>query len=258
MNNLFSLPALAFQELTLFESNSQNRKPASYRQSILAKAFYPLVGLVTGTFLILIHKSIDSILPENIADLFVVAGIIFFSSGRHLVGLVLIFQKFLTWKSTKPYWKFLKKTFKTPPLVGVTVIAILWLWVYGLSLAPFNFKNQVILVTPIACNWGIVLFNFKNARKLVPQNYSENSENDEIVSEKENLSSLALAFAFTFACFGFLLKLNGILILLIITISLILIIKTISEKNRDFSKPVLGAVHEFSGIVFLFLAYCLL
>jgi hypothetical protein len=254
MNNLLSLPTLAFHELTLL-SNSVNRKPTSYRQSILAKAFYPLVGLVTGTFLILIHKSIDSILPENIADLSVVAGIVFFSNGKHLVGLALIFQKLLTWKSTKPFWKFLKRIFKTPPLVGVTIIAILWLWVYGLSLAPFNLKNQVILIIPIACNWGVVLFNFDNARKRVTKNYSEN---DEIVSKKENLSALALAFALTFACFGFLLKLNGILILLIITISLTLIIKTISEQNRDFSKPILGVVHEFTGIVFLFLAYCLL
>ena len=84
MNNLFSLTALAFHELTLFESNSINRVPMSYRQSILAKAFYPLVGLVSGAFLIFIHKSVDSVLPENLADLFVVAGLVFFSNGKHL------------------------------------------------------------------------------------------------------------------------------------------------------------------------------
>ena len=201
MNTLLSLPSLAFQELTLFESNSANREPTSYRQSILAKAFYPLVGLVSGTFLILIHKSIDSVLPENIADLFVVAGMIFFSNGKHLLGLTLILQKFLTWKSTKPFWKFLKKIFKTPPLVGISIIAILWFWVYGLSLVPFNLKNQVILVIPIACNWGVVLFNFHNARKRVTNNHSENND---IVSRKESLSALVLAFALTFASFGFL------------------------------------------------------
>ena len=106
MNNLLSLPALAFHELTLFESNTENKDSTSYRQSILAKAFYPLVGLVSGTFLILIHKSIDSVLPENIADLFIVAGMVFFSKGKHLIGLTLILQKNLTWRSTKPFWKF--------------------------------------------------------------------------------------------------------------------------------------------------------
>ena len=151
---------------------------------------------------------------------------------------------------------FLKKIFKTSPLVGASIIAILWLWVYGLSLTPFDLKNQVILIIPIACNWGVVLFNFDNARKRISKNHLDN--NDEIVSQKESLSALALAFALTFACFGFLLKLNGILILLIITISLALIIKATSEQKRDFSKPALGVVHEFSGIVFLFLAYCLL
>ncbi len=255
MNNLLSLPALAFHELTLFESNSTYRKTTSYRQSILATAFYPLVGLFLGVLLVLIHKSIDSVLPENIADLFVITGMAVFSNGKHLVGLVSTFQKFLTWKSTKSSWKFLRKVFKTPPLVGITVIAILWLWVYGLSLAPFNLKNQIILVIPIACNWGVVLFTLDNARKLIAKN---NLENDEIVSGKECFSTLALAFAFTFACFGFLLKLNGILILLIITISLTLIIKATSEQKHDFSKPALGVVHELSGIIFLFLAYCLL
>lgn len=255
MNNLLSLPALAFHELTLFESNFTHRKPTSYRQFILAKAFYPLVGLVSGVFLILIHKSIDAVLPENIADIFVVVGMAFFSNGKHLVGLVLTSQKFLTWKSNKPFWRFSRKIFKTSPLVGITVIAILWLWFYGLSLAPFNFKNQIILVIPIACNWGMVLFTFGNARKLITENAIRNNE---VISKKENLSALALAFAFTFACFGFLLKLNGILILLIITISLTLIIKVTSEQKHDFSKSALGVVHEFSGIIFLFLAYCLL
>ncbi len=255
MNNLLSLPALAFHELTLFESNSISRSSIPYRQSILAKAFYPLVGLISGIFLVLLHKSIDSILPESIADLFIIVGIAFFSNGKHLVGLTLTLQKFLTWDLTKPFWKILKRVFKTPPLVGIAVIAILCLWVCGLSLVPFNLKNQIILTIPIACNWGVALYTFDNAWKLMKSNKPENND---MVSKKESFSALTLSFALTFACFGFLLKLNGILILLIITLFLALIIKATSGQKRDFSKPFLGVVHELSGIFFLFLTYCVL
>jgi hypothetical protein len=256
MNNLLSIPAIAFYELTLFESNSPNRKPITYRQSVLAKAFYPFVGFVSGSFLLLIHITVDSVLPEDIADLLVIVGMAFFSNGKHLVGLVLTFQKLLTWKLTKPFWRTLEKVLKMPPLVGITVIATLCLWLFGLSLAPFNFKNQIILVVPIASNWGMTLFTFDNAWKLIRKGEPEN--NDETISWKESFSALALAFTFTFACFGFLLKLNGILILFIITIFLALIIKATSKLRHEFSESTLGVVHEFSGIAFLCFAYCTL
>ncbi len=251
MNNLLSLPALAFHELTLFENSSLNRSPISYKQSVLAKAFYPLVGLISGTVLFLIHKSIDSVLPENIADLFIIVGMAFFSNGKHLVGLTLTLQKLFTWKPTQSSWKFLERLFKTPPSVGITIIIVLWLWIYGLSLAPFNFKNQIILIIPVVCNWGIVLLNFDNTWKSIKKS---KPENDNTVSKKESLSALALAFALTFASFGFLLKLNGILILLIITLFIMLFIKATSSQRRDLGEPALSVIHEFSGIIFLFLA----
>ncbi|GEM_PF-2887899 len=256
MNNLLSIPALAFFELTLFESNSSNRAPVTYRQSVLAKAFYPFVGLVLGSFLVLIHKTADSVLPEDIADLFVIAGMTFFSNGKHLEGLVLNLQKVLTWKLTKPFWRASGKILKMPPLVGIMVIATLCLWLFGLSLAPFDFKSQIILVVPIAANWGMALFTFDNAWKLIKNNELE--KNDETISWKESFSALALAFAFTFTCFGFLLKLKGVLILFIMTVFLMVIIKVTSMLKHEFNKSTLGVVHEFSGIAFLFFAYCTL
>ncbi len=256
MNKLFSLPALAFEELTLFERASGEARLASSREFTLSKAFYPFVGLVVGVFVFFIHEAISFVLPETIADLFVVVGIAFFSNGKHLSGMVLVLNQFIPKKLNKPFWKNIEQLFKMPPLIGIVVVAVLWLWLFGLLSAPFEVKRQIILVLPVASHWGIFLFSVLGF--FEPLNANDESKTNEGGSLREKSSSLTFAFAFTFASFGILLNLNGLIILLIMSVSLVLIAKMISNKSPLSRKAVLGAVHEFSGIIFLLLSYCIL
>ncbi len=204
-------------------------------------ASFPLVGLLLGAALCLIHSLSSFIgLPALSRDIILVISLAILTAAIHLDGLADTADGFLSGKNKEEILTIMKD-----PHIGVmgvvSIVSVLCLKIAFLySIAPDSKPTALILMCLLS-RWALVwnLFLFPYARKEGKAKLFFNGVTPAIVI-KAALLALTLALIID--------RLKGLLLFLIITIFTYYLGSFFSRKIDGITGDTLGAVSEISEI----------
>ncbi|MEW6095700.1 MAG: adenosylcobinamide-GDP ribazoletransferase [bacterium] len=241
---------IAFQFLTRFTISS---KELELSKEDLAKAMvcFPIIGMVIGSFLVLINFGLSLFLPALVVDGFIIVSLIFITSGLHLDGFADTIDGFSSGKSKKEILDIMSDS----RVGAIGVIGIFCLLIIKFAIIhemAIEVKNIALILMSVLGRWAMVM-------AAASSNYAKDSDGlgkpfTDYVETKEFVFATIITVLIGWGLFSWgTLPYKGIILILIVYLVNLYLLKFVKGKIDGVTGDVLGAICEITEVLVLFL-----
>jgi len=239
MKSLF----LAFQFLTIIPIKIKKINEKELSRSI---AYYPVIGLLLGLFLLCANKLLLILNLENFASsILLIVFLAIITGGIHLDGLADTADAFFSRKNKDEMLKIMRD-----PHIGVmgvvSIICVFLLKISFLCSVNISLKPISLLLMCILSRWSMVFLIF-----LFP--YARQDGKAKIYIQGCNYKIFFMATMLTLIFIGLAWKIRALLIFILVLFFVYTIGKFISRKIDGITGDTIGAVNEIVETLVLLL-----
>ncbi|MBM7557111.1 adenosylcobinamide-GDP ribazoletransferase [Halanaerobacter jeridensis] len=219
-------------------------KELDYEEDKIAAsmAYYPLIGTLLGTVLVLINYVGDIYLPPLVTNALLLTGMVLLTGGLHLDGLMDTCDGVFSGRKKDKILEIMRDS--RVGAFGVIAVVILFLLKFSLLVeSPSQYKNYILLYMPTISRWAMVyaVYFYPYARKEgLGQAY-----------QQLKLRHLLVATSWTLLVAWFLFGLQGVLILLLSWLVTIVVAQLIINKIDALTGDAYGAINELLEVAAL-------
>jgi len=240
---------IAFQFLTRF-TLSAKKIELSREKLAQSMVYFPTIGLIIGSFLVVINFVASLFLPPLVVDSLIIVSLIFITRGLHLDGFADTIDGFMGGKTKEEVLYIMSDS----RIGAMGVIGIFCLLLTKLSLIheiSIEMKNIALILMPVLGRWTMVM-------AAASSNYAKEENGlgrpfTDYVGTKE----FALATITTVLIGWVLFSLGhwhykGIVLILIVYLANLYLIRFVKKKIEGVTGDVLGALCEVNEVLVLF------
>ncbi len=209
--------------------------------------FAPLIGIIIGGLLVLLHFVFGFLLPNYILAAFILVFYVYITGGLHIDGLGDLGDGLFSGRRNEAFYKVMKDS-RLGTGGFLTIIFVLF-FDYLFLLETMNWK--VLLFFPIAGRLGMF---FGAVIGSYPKEFDGSGK---LLIDGRNLKNswlmLLLILLFSYILFNW----QGLLIFVSLLATTFILVKSWYNRLDGITGDMLGALVEYSQVVFLFMSYVL-
>jgi adenosylcobinamide-GDP ribazoletransferase len=214
-----------------------------------ATTWFPVVGLLIGLVLALVHLALSLFLPASVVNALVIVTLVLLTGAMHLDGFADTCDGMAGHKPVEERWKIMHDS-RTGAFGVVGIVLLLLVKYISLSNIPAQYMTAALVFMPVVSRWAMVyaIFTFRYAR---PEGFGK------AYKEATRWPQFTIATIFTLVvvlCIMFIwLGIFGIITFLGIVICTTLIALHFRRKFAGQTGDTYGAINETSEVAALIL-----
>lgn len=240
---------IALQFLTRFTINSKKFE-LSKEDLANSTVCFPIIGLVIGSFLILINFVLSLFLPVLVVDSFIIISLIFITRGLHLDGYADTIDGFASGRNKKEILDIMSDS----RVGAIGVIGVFCLLIIKFSLIheiSIEVKNIALILMCVLGRWAIVMAAASS--DYAKDNNGLGKPFTDYVGTKEFVFATIITVLIGWGLFSWgPLYYKGIILILMVYLVNLSLIKFVKEKIDGVTGDILGALCEVTEVLVLF------
>jgi len=236
---------IAFQFLTRFTIRSKNFE-LSKEELGRSMVCFPIIGMVIGSFLVLINFVLGLFLPSLVVDGCIIVSLIFITHGLHLDGFADTIDGFAAGKTKKEILDIMSDS----RIGAIGVIGIFCLLIIKFAIIhemSIEVKNIALILMPVLGRWAMIMASASS-------NYAKDNNGlgkpfTDYVGTKEFVFATIITVLIGWA----LLLYKSIILILIVYLANLYILRFVKKKIDGVTGDILGALCEVTEVLALFL-----
>lgn len=239
---------IAFQFLTRFTIIS--KKMEVTREKLAnSMIYFPLVGLLIGSFLVIINFMGGLFLPPLVVDSLIIISLISITRGLHLDGFADTLDGFMGGK-TKEEVLYIMSDSRIGAMGAIGIFCLLLAKLSLIYEMPIEIKNIALLLMPVLGRWTIVLAS-ASSNYAKEENGLGRPFTDYVTTKEFALATITTVLigwgVFSFEGWHY----KGIVLILIIYLVNLSLLRFIKKKIGGVTGDVLGAICEVNEVLVL-------
>lgn len=239
---------IALQFLTKF-TISPKKFEVSKEDLANSTTCFPIIGLVIGSFLVLINFGLSLFLPPLVVDSFIITSLIFITRGLHLDGLADTIDGFSSGKTKKEILDIMSDS----RIGAIGTIGVVCLLIIKFSLIyemPDEVKNIALILMCVLGRWAMVM-------AAASSNYAKEDEGlgrafTDYVGTKEFTFATIIVVLISWGLFSWgAMPYKGIILILLIYFANLYIIRFVNSKIGGITGDILGGICEIIEVLVL-------
>ncbi len=226
---------------------------------------FPAAGLCLGVYLVALNSVLSCFLPPLVVDILLILGLVLASGAMHMDGLADMVDGFYAGNALpsgdarKRRILEVMKDSHVGVMGALAVFFVLALKIFCIHSLPPDAKNSLLLLTPCLSRWYMVwAAATSNYARKTASNPSRNCVGlGETFTHFITPDELKTASALPCLSALFILKFNGVILLILTLISLYMLIKYIRRGIDGMTGDTLGALNEIMETLVLVFALAL-
>ncbi len=209
--------------------------------------YAPFIGLLIGTFLVVVNLISKGYFPSYIVSTIVLVSYIYLTGGLHIDGLGDLGDGIFSGKKGLAFYNIMKDS----RLGTGGFLTVLFVLFFDYLLLINNLNWKVLLFFPVAGRLGMLLGS-------VIGNYPDNYEGlGKIFIQERTWKNSWIVLLLTLIIFVIFFSWKGFLIYLILALFTYVLIKRWHKNLYGITGDMLGAIVEYNQLTYLFMAYLL-
>ncbi|MEW6621129.1 MAG: adenosylcobinamide-GDP ribazoletransferase [bacterium] len=243
---------VALQFLTMITLSSKKFKFLSNEELANSMVYFPIIGLMIGSFLVIINYILGLFLPDLVVDVFLIISLIFVTRGLHLDGFADTIDGF-SFGGTKEEILTIMSDSRIGAMGAIGIFCLLITKLFLIYEMPIEIKNIALIIMPVLGRWVMVM-------AAASSNYAkENVEGlgkpfTDYVGTKEFAIATIIMVLIGWGLFSLESRYyKGVILILIIYIINLYLLTNIKRKLNGITGDILGALCEITEVLVLFL-----
>ena len=210
--------------------------------------YYPLIGTLLGSILVLINGVGSLYLPELVTSSLLLIGLVVLTGGIHLDGFMDTCDGIFSGRNQEKMLEIMRDS--RVGAFGVLGVVLLLLLKFSLLVElPAESNNFVLLYFPTVSRWAMVYSAFNYP-------YPREEGLGKVYAQQLTKLQFGLATAWTVLLGVVLFKLQGLVILLVSWLLIVLTAKVITAQIEGLTGDSYGAVNELLEVGVILAIFC--
>lgn len=212
-------------------------------------AYFPIVGLILGGFLVLVNRGFSIIMAPLVADALTIIALIVLTGALHIDGFIDTIDGLAGGKTREEILRIMRDS-RVGAFGMVGVIALIMLKLVLLHEMPLKIKKEAILLMPVMGRWAMVIASSLSL-------YARKKGTGKAFVHYCGRGELVIASLIALIIAGGCLKMLGLELFFFILAATFLLIRFISKRINGMTGDTLGAINEIVEVGSLFILFLL-
>ncbi len=241
---------IALQFLTRFTISSKKFE-VSTEDLANSSMCFPIIGMVIGSFLVLINFVLGLFLPSLVVDSFIIVSLIFITRGLHLDGFADTIDGFTAGKTKKEILEVMSDS-RVGAMGVIGIFCLLVIKFFLIHEMPIQVKNIALILMPVLGRWAMIM-------AVASSDYAKDNNGlgkpfADYVGIKEFVFATIITVLIGWGLFSWgPLHYKGIILILMVYLANLYLIRFVKGKVDGVTGDILGAICEIIEVLVLLL-----